>query len=89
MARETESTSRLIYVSGGCRSGKSSFAQSMAESMEGRKVYLATCSRIDTEMDVRIAKHQQQRQGRGWELHEEGVNLTQALMLCKDADVIS
>ena len=79
---------RLVYVSGGCRSGKSSYAQHLAESLPGRRAYLATCPHIDTEMDGRILLHQQQRAGRGWETIEEAVALDQALLNATDVDVI-
>lgn len=79
---------RLVYISGGCRSGKSAYAQRLAESLPGRRAYLATCPRIDVEMDDRILIHQQQRAGRGWETIEEPVALDQALLKGTNADVI-
>ena len=79
---------RLIYVSGGCRSGKSAYAQTLAESLPGRHAYLATCPRIDDEMDMRIDRHQQERAGRGWETIEEPVALDQAVLNAQDVDVI-
>jgi len=32
----------LIFITGGCRSGKSAFAQQLAEAVAGTKVFLAT-----------------------------------------------
>ena len=82
------SVPRLVYVSGGCRSGKSAYAQRLAEGIAGRRAYLATCPRIDVEMDNRILLHQQQRADRDWETIEEPVALDQALLKAQDFDVI-
>ncbi len=79
---------RLIYISGGCRSGKSAYAQKLAESLPGRRAYLATCPHIDKEMDTRISRHQQERAGRGWETIEEPLALDHALLKVLDVDVI-
>ncbi len=79
---------RLVYISGGCRSGKSSYAQQLAESLPGRRAYLATCPRIDVEMDHRILLHQRQRDGRGWDTIEEPLALDQALLKAAAFNVI-
>ena len=78
----------MIYVSGGCRSGKSSFAQELAESSEGSRVYVATCPRIDGEMDQRILKHQQDRKGANWSTVEEPYDLAHAVSTVCDFDVV-
>ncbi len=78
----------MIYVSGGCRSGKSSFAQNLAESGTGSKAYVATCPRIDSEMDERILKHQQDREGAGWTTVEEPCDLAQAVRTVCDFDIV-
>lgn len=78
----------LIYISGGCRSGKSDYAQNLAESMPGRRAYLATCPLIDGEMEQRIAHHQQQRIDRHWETIEAPLDLTGAVDQAKDFDVL-
>jgi len=80
--------SRLIYISGGCRSGKSDYAQNLAESLPGRRVYLATCPRIDEEMESRIVLHRQQRKNRGWETVEAPLELAAAVEKLRDFDVI-
>jgi adenosyl cobinamide kinase/adenosyl cobinamide phosphate guanylyltransferase len=36
---------KLIFITGGARSGKSRFAQKLAENMKGRKVFIETQKR--------------------------------------------
>lgn len=62
---------KLILVTGGARSGKSSYALARCESVTGRKCFVATCPVIDPEMDERIRAHKLERQGRGWNSIEE------------------
>jgi adenosylcobinamide kinase/adenosylcobinamide-phosphate guanylyltransferase len=80
--------SRLIYISGGCRSGKSAYAQKLAEESGTKKTYLATCPVIDTEMDRRIAVHQQERINRNWQTLEEPLDLVSALQQLADSEVV-
>ena len=56
---------RLVYVTGGARSGKSSFAETRACAY-ARVCYVATAVAFDDEMRSRIACHQADRAGRGW-----------------------
>jgi adenosylcobinamide kinase/adenosylcobinamide-phosphate guanylyltransferase len=65
----------LVLVTGGCRSGKSVYAQSLAESLPGSRLCVATCPVIDDELRRRIETHRQNRAGRGWETVEELVGL--------------
>lgn len=55
----------LLYVSGGCRSGKSAYAQHWIEQAASARVYLPTALPCDAEMTERIRKHQTMR-GKGW-----------------------
>lgn len=82
------SMNRLIYISGGCRSGKSAYAQELAESFPGRRAYLATCPPIDAEMERRIERHQHQRKSRGWTTVEAPLNLNTAVQQAKDFDIL-
>lgn len=68
----------IIFVTGGARSGKSDFAQSMAEKREGKRLFLATAQAFDDEMRQRIEKHRKQR-GNRWDTLEEPVHLGKAL----------
>ncbi len=81
-------SNKLIYISGGCRSGKSDYAQTLAEGLPGKRAYIATCPRIDVEMDLRIANHQQQRINRGWETLEVPIDLAEAIIQAQKFDVI-
>lgn len=69
-------------VLGGARSGKSSFAESCAKTIEDSSncavVYVATATAGDGEMVNRIAHHQQQRPEH-WLTYEEPVYLAQRL----------
>lgn len=69
---------KIIYISGGARSGKSRFAQEMAENLSPHPIYLATAQSFDDEMSDRIKRHQADRDAR-WRTHEEPIHLTQAL----------
>jgi len=57
---------KKILVTGGARSGKSAFAQEMAEQLPGPRAYLATAQILDDEMGRRVARHQAQR-GQAWQ----------------------
>ena len=72
MSRET------VFVTGGARSGKSSFAYDLAESMSNHKVYIATAQPLDEEMKERIEKHRKGR-GPGWDTIEEPIKLAEVL----------
>lgn len=70
-----------IFITGGARSGKSSFAQEIAdnlcldEKIKGKKiVYLATSRILDEEMRQRVEIHRQARPT-GWETFEEPLDL--------------
>ncbi len=73
--------SSVILVIGGARSGKSSFAQTLAQGREGRKVFIATAQAGDDEMRLRIEKHRSERPT-GWHTIEEPRRLLQALDGC-------
>lgn len=68
----------IIFVTGGARSGKSDFAQDMAEKLEGKRLFLATAQAFDEEMRHRIQKHREQR-GDRWDTVEEPIYLGRAL----------
>lgn len=62
--------SEITLLTGGARSGKSSFAERIAEKTEGGKVlYIATAAVCDEEMADRVEKHRQRRP-REWKTYE-------------------
>ena len=78
----------IIFVIGGCRSGKSSFALDYANKHFRKKVFLATSQALDDEMKERILRHREAR-GPDWKTIEEATELTKVLAsLNTDYDVI-
>ncbi|WP_338781565.1 bifunctional adenosylcobinamide kinase/adenosylcobinamide-phosphate guanylyltransferase [Metabacillus sp. FJAT-52054] len=70
----------LIFISGGVRSGKSSFAERIAEEAaagNGKLNYIAAGRATDKEMELRIAMHQLKRNDsqKSWETFEKPRNL--------------
>jgi len=61
---------KLILITGGVRSGKSTFAQNMAESFGKKISFIATAQALDKEMEERIAKHRANRP-KDWVTREE------------------
>ena len=61
--------SRLTFILGGARSGKSSHAQSLAEATGKSVTFLATARALDEEMSRRIQKHRAERPA-GWDTLE-------------------
>lgn len=82
------SKTHILYISGGSRSGKSHYAEQRATSLTGSCSYIATCPVIDDEMDIRIAMHRQNRQGRGWITIEEPYDLAGALRNSADSAIV-
>ena len=81
-------TNRLIYISGGSRSGKSRYAELRATQLPGPRTYIATCPVIDDEMDERIANHRRRREESDWLTLEEPLDLVQALDQCQNSSVV-
>ena len=52
---------KLIFITGGARSGKSSYAEKLAERIEGDILYVATSIPFDDEMKDRVKKHRERR----------------------------
>lgn len=78
----------IILVTGGSRSGKSAFAQELAESLAEERIYIATCPVVDEETAARIAKHRLARQDRRWRTIEEETALAGALGWGADTGVV-
>ncbi|MCP4628602.1 MAG: bifunctional adenosylcobinamide kinase/adenosylcobinamide-phosphate guanylyltransferase [bacterium] len=70
---------KKIFVLGGCRSGKSSYALETAHKFCGdNKVFIATCIPHDDEMKQRVARHRQER-SQAWEAIEAPIRLAEAI----------
>ncbi|MBB6635171.1 bifunctional adenosylcobinamide kinase/adenosylcobinamide-phosphate guanylyltransferase [Cohnella thailandensis] len=67
----------VVLVTGGARSGKSSFAEKYAAKRADSGIYIATAQALDEGMERRIDKHRNLRDGSGfrWETVEEPMEL--------------
>lgn len=66
-------------ILGGARSGKSNYAQQLAEASGKPVIYIATATAGDEEMQQRILLHQQQRPEH-WQSIEEPLKLSEVLL---------
>jgi len=65
-----------IFISGGCKNGKSYYAQKLAKSQEtGCLYYIATMQSADPEDDERIARHRRERDGWGFTTVEQPTDI--------------
>jgi len=64
---------QIKFITGGARSGKSSFAQRMAEAASSNPVYLATARVWDDDFRRRIERHQHDRGPHWINIEEEKV----------------
>jgi len=78
---------RIILITAAVKR-KSTYAQSIAESISGTRTYIATCPYIDEEMEERIRKHKESRRASSWETIEETVDIAGALRISKESRVI-
>ena len=65
---------KLIFITGGARSGKSNFAEKIANGFGRSVAYLATAQSLDEEMAFRIKKHREKRLNT-WEAYEEPIKV--------------
>ena len=57
----SQNSSKLTFVLGGARSGKSLYAERLVTSLPSPWTYIATAHSFDAEMNARIAEHQRRR----------------------------
>ncbi len=69
---------KIIFITGGARSGKSAYAENLAKNLSGRRAYVATAQALDAEMTAKIRKHQQDRAG-AWDTYEEPLAVAELL----------
>ena len=74
-----DGTTTSLLVLGGARSGKSGYAQRLAERSGLEPVFLATAQAWDDEMTERIGLHVAARAGAGWTTREEPHDMPRAL----------
>lgn len=80
---------QLIFVSGGVRSGKSAYAESIVRaSGSSRKVYLASGQAHDEEMKKRIERHRTDRRQDGWHTIEQAYSMESVLGKLQPGDLV-
>ncbi len=78
---------KIIYTTGGARSGKSLFAEKYVYSLEKNRIYLATMNFFDEATNKRIEHHKKQR-GENWTTIEAYKNLPQLLEEYKEKEYV-
>ena len=78
---------RMIFVTGGCRSGKSRFALSYANERYCKKIFLATSEVLDDGMALRVENHKRMR-GAEWKTIEEPVEIVERISQSQEEGAI-
>lgn len=79
---------KIVFVLGGARSGKSTFALQRASAIEGKKAFIATAQALDDEMQLRIDNHKKER-NKTWVTLEEPLFISRLIKDVKNLyDVI-
>jgi len=71
-----------IFISGGCKNGKSTFAQNIASAWREPRYYIATMDAVDDEDIERIERHRQERAGLGFITIEQPNRIEKILEKC-------
>ena len=72
-----------IFISGGCKNGKSYYAQHLAKVQQKDFLYyIATMQSVDSEDDERIIRHRQERDGWGFTTVEQPTDIKFILKKC-------
>lgn len=69
---------KIIFIIGGARSGKSTYALKEASNIPDDKVYIATAEALDEEMRQKIENHRRQR-GVDWVTYEEPLRISEVI----------
>jgi adenosylcobinamide kinase/adenosylcobinamide-phosphate guanylyltransferase len=79
---------RMIFITGGCRSGKSRYGLQYANQHFSKKLFLATCEVLDEEMARRVENHKKVR-GPEWQTIEEPIEIVKKIRECgREGEVI-
>lgn len=70
---------KIVFVTGGAKSGKSSFVLDKASGVKGKKAFIATAEALDDEMKERIGRHKAER-GDEWATYEVPQKVSEALV---------
>jgi len=74
---------KIIFITGGCRSGKSRYALDYANRHFSKKLYLATGEVLDEEMARRVENHKKAR-GPEWQTVEEPIKVAEKISQYED-----
>jgi adenosylcobinamide kinase / adenosylcobinamide-phosphate guanylyltransferase len=86
--KKTTTNPKLILITGGVRSGKSSFAETLAGKISKNVAFIATAQPLDKEMADRIEKHRADRPA-NWKTYEEPFNVGEIVSsIGKEVEVI-
>ena len=74
-----------IFISGGCKNGKSYYAQRLAKAQQksGALYYIATMMPVDAEDKARIVRHRAERAGMGFSTIEQPADIEDILHKCE------
>jgi adenosylcobinamide kinase/adenosylcobinamide-phosphate guanylyltransferase len=79
---------KMIFITGGCRSGKSRFGLDYANRNFRKKAFLATSRILDEEMALRVENHRKMR-GPEWQTIEEPVKVVESILqLSEEVEVL-
>jgi adenosylcobinamide kinase/adenosylcobinamide-phosphate guanylyltransferase len=74
---------KITFITGGARSGKSAFAESVALDLGTKRAYVATAQALDPEMIARIEGHRRRR-GDAWDTFEEPLAVAELVRKLSD-----
>jgi len=84
---KTEFLQGCMLVLGGAKSGKSSFALNVCNSLNKKRIFLATAQALDKEMEERIRRHKVER-GSGWRTIEEPLKVAETIGSLDNKDTV-
>ena len=72
-----------IFISGGCKNGKSYYAQRLARAQQAAPLYyIATMKPVDAEDEKRIGRHRKEREGWGFTTVEQHTRIETIMDKC-------